>query len=134
LGEREIILKEKVNMSNEIGKKVWIIPDGFLPEKSNGDFVSHEAVCVLNTGNEKAEIDLTIYFEDREPMEDLTAVCEGRRTNHIRLDKIVDKNGEKIPVGVPYAIKVESSCPIVVQHSRMDTTQAEMTLMTTIAY
>jgi hypothetical protein len=121
-------------MSNEIGKKVWIIPDGFLPEKSNGDFVSHEAVCVLNTGDQDAEVKLTIYFEDREPMDKFFALCKARRTNHIRLDKIVDKQEKKIPVGVPYAIKVESNVPIVVQHSRMDTTQAEMTLMTTIAY
>lgn len=29
---------------------------------------------------------------------------------------------------------VESDVPIIVQHSRMDVSQAEMTLMTTIAY
>ena len=33
-------------------KKVWLIPDGFLPEDSSGKFVSHEAVCVLNTGDD----------------------------------------------------------------------------------
>lgn len=121
-------------MEKTIGKQIWIIPDGFLPEKSNGDFVSHEAVCVLNTGDKDAKISLTIYFEDREPMDKFFAACGARRTNHIRLDKIVDSEGNKIPVGVPYAIKVESDAPIVVQHSRMDTTQAEMTLMTTIAY
>ena len=116
------------------GKKVWLIPDGFLPEDSSGKFVSHEAVCVLNTGDEEARINLTIYFEDKEPMEVFTAVCGARRTNHIRLDKIANKDGKKIPVGVPYAILVESSVPVVVQHSRMDTTQSEMTLMTTMAY
>lgn len=121
-------------MSEGIGKNIWIIPDGFLPEKSNGDFNSHEAICVLNTSDETAEISITVYFENKEPMEKFVAVCEARRTNHIRLDKIMDESGEKIPVGIPYALKVESSVPIVVQHSRMDTTQAEMTLMTTIAY
>ena len=117
-----------------VGKENWIIPDGFLPEKSNGDFVSHEAVCVLNVGAEEAKINLTIYFQDREPMEGFFAVCGARRTNHIRLDKIVDAEGNKMPVGVPYAIMVHSNVPVVVQHSRMDTSQAEMTLMTTIAY
>ncbi|MBZ4644554.1 MAG: hypothetical protein PWR27_1112 [Petroclostridium sp.] len=121
-------------MSDAVGKKIWVIPDGFLPEKSNGDFVSHEAVCVLNTGEKDAHINITVYFEDREPMERFTAVCGAKRTNHIRLDKIEDADGQKIPVGVPYALKVESDQPIVVQHSRMDTTQAEMTLMTTMAY
>lgn len=117
-----------------LGSKIWIIPDGFLPLKSSGDFQSHEAVCVLNLGNKDANINLSIYFEDREPMENFKAVCGAKRTNHIRLDKIVDSQGNKIPVNIPYAIKVESDEPIIVQHSRMDTTQAEMTLMTTIAY
>ena len=117
-----------------IGKKMWVIPDGFLPKKSNGDFVSHEAICVLNTGDIDANINIHVYFENKEPMENFTAVCKAKRTNHIRLDKIVDCNGNKIPVGVPYALLVQSSQPIVVQHSRMDTSQAEMTLMTTMAY
>lgn len=118
----------------DIGKKVWIIPDGFLPTESTGAFNSHEAICVLNTSSETAEIELTIYFEDRAPIREINARCLGERTNHIRLDKITDVEGNKIPVGVPYAVKVESSQNIVVQHSRMDTTQSEMALMTTIAY
>ena len=117
-----------------VGKKIWIIPDGFLPEKSSGDFVSHEAVCVLNVGKIDANIKITVYFEDREPMENFFATCPAQRTNHIRLDQIKNAEGHKIPVGVPYALKVESDVPVVVQHSRMDTSQAEMTLMTTIAY
>lgn len=116
------------------GKTCWLIPDGFIPDVSSGAFISHEAVCVLNTGEGEAKIGLTIYFEDREPMEGFAAVCPARRTNHIRLDKIKNAAGEKIPSGVPYAIMVESDLPIIVQHSRMDTSQAEMTLMTTMAY
>lgn len=118
----------------EIGKKLWVIPDGFLPEKSNGDFVSHEAICVLNTGDKDAKLKITVYFEDREPMENFNSICSAKRTNHIRLDKLTDKDNNKIPVGVPYALLVESDQKIVVQHSRMDTTQAEMALMTSIAY
>ena len=51
-----------------------------------------------------------------------------------RLDKIKNADGVAIPHEVPYAILVESSVPVICQHSRMDVTQAEMTLMTTIAY
>ena len=36
--------------------------DGYHPEVSKGDvYVSHEAVCVLNVGNEDANIDITLY-------------------------------------------------------------------------
>lgn len=51
-----------------IGKRTWIIPDGFLQPKSTGDQISHEAVCVLNLTDDPADIHLTLYFEDRDPM------------------------------------------------------------------
>lgn len=38
-----------------------------------------QAVCVLNTGHQDAQIRLTYYFEDRDPMDQFTAV---------RIDKI----------------------------------------------
>lgn len=117
-----------------IGHKVWVIPDGYLPEKSSGGLISHEAICVLNTGEKDANIRITVYFEDREPMGKFYAMCVARRTNHIRLEGFADEDGNTIPLGVPYALKVESDEPVVVQHSRMDTTQAEMALMTVMGY
>lgn len=121
-------------MNNNLGEKTWIISDGYLPEKSNGSFISHESICVLNLTEETAKISITIYFEDRDPMEGFEALCNAKRTNHIRLEKIKDKIGNNIPRGVPYALKVESSSPIIVQHTRLDTTQAELSLMTTMGY
>ncbi len=116
------------------GKTTWLIPDGYMNPTQNGDFVSHEAVCALNVGDVDAHITLTIYFEDREPMTGFTAVCPARRTNHIRLDKLVSDKGEVIPHGVSYAVLVCSDVPVVMQHSRMDVSQPEMALMTTIPY
>lgn len=116
------------------GKKVWTIADGFMSSTEKGNYVSHEAVCVLNTSEKDATVKLTIFFEDREPLTGFSAVCPSMRTNHIRLDKITNDKGEKIPKDLSYAILVESDTEIVVQHSRMDVSQAEMTLMTTIAY
>lgn len=116
------------------GKKTWLVPDGYMNPTKNGDFVSHEAICALNTGDEDAHITLTIYFDDREPITGFTAVCPARRTNHIRLDKLVGPNGETFPYGVCYSVLCESDVPIVMQHSRMDVSQPEMALMTTIPY
>ncbi|MBM7570072.1 sensory rhodopsin transducer [Aquibacillus albus] len=117
-----------------IGKKKWIIPDGFLQPISTGDQISHEAVCVLNVEEEEAEIKMTFYFEDREPMTEFVTTCGAKRTHHIRLDKIKDANGDEVPRGVPYAIEVDSSVPIVIQHSRLDTSQEALALFTTMAY
>ena len=50
------------------------------------------------------------------------------------MDQLKDKEGNGVPIDVPYAMMVESDVEIIVQYSRMDTTQAEMALMTTMAY
>lgn len=116
------------------GSKVWFISDGYYPEFSSGKFTSHEAVCVLNPGKETAEIKITLYFEDRPKMGGFTASCQGERTNHIRMDLLKNHEGQGVPKGIPYAMMVESNTPIIVQYSRMDTSQAEMALMTTMAF
>lgn len=121
------------------GKTTWMIPDTYLQKKENSRSSdpadrSHEAICVLNTSDNDAHIALTLFFEDREPNTAFTSFCGARRTHHIRLDKIRDKDGNGIPEGVPYAILLQSTAPVVVQYSRLDTSAAEMALMTTIAY
>lgn len=115
------------------GEKHWVIPDGFIPPDSSGALTSHESVCVLNTSSEEALLRFTVFFEDREPLEDMLYVVPARRTKHIRTTSLL-KNGEGIPVGVPYAIEVKSDIPVIVQYSRLDATQAENALMSTMAY
>lgn len=116
------------------GKNLWIIGDGYMSDTKKDGYVSHEAVCVLNISGEKAHIAITVYFEDCEPMRGFSAVCENERTNHIRLDKIQNDRGEKIPRERPYALAISSDVPVIVQHSRMDVSSPDMALMTTIAY
>ena len=117
------------------GHRIWYIPDGYLPPTSYaGSLVSHEAVCVLNTGAENATVRLTIYFEDREPLRDLTSHVPAERTLHIRLDNPQHTGNHRLPAGVPYAIRVESDVPVIVQHSRLDATQPALALFTTMAY
>lgn len=123
-----------MKFGSTIGKHDWMIADGYMSDTVKGDYVSHEAVCVLNISGKTAHIDLTLYFEDDEPLRGFHAVCENDRTNHIRLDKLVNDDGVRIPRNKPYAILVESDQPIVVQCSRLDVSQPEYSLMTTIAY
>ncbi len=127
-------IREEKNMSKAYGKKTWLIPDCFLNSKSRNESISHEAICVINTSDVDAQIKLTLYYEDREMVTDFSSFCGACRTHHIRLDKIRSEKGEMIPRDVPYAMLVESNTPIVVQYSRLDTSEVEMALMTTIAY
>ncbi|MCP1182071.1 sensory rhodopsin transducer [Paenibacillus sp. 1781tsa1] len=115
------------------GHTYWVIPDGYIPPESSGTLESHESICVLNTSATDAELHITIYFEDREPLEDMVAEVQARRTKHIRTASL--QSGEhSIPSGVPYAITVSSNIPVIIQYSRLDTTQPELALMSVMAY
>ena len=113
------------------GARVWLIPDGYIPQESSGSQESHEAICVLNTSDEEARLSISFYFEDREPIKDILVTVPPERTRHVRTDAI---EGVTLPRGVPYAIRVESNVPVTVQCSRMDTTQPALSLMTAMAY
>lgn len=111
---------------------VKYIPDGFWHSRGNGLFPSHEAICVINPYNEKIVVSLTLYFEDRDKMDGFAVPVEAERTLHIRMDKLVSDKGQMVPQDVPYAIRIECGKDIPIQYSRMDTSQAEMALCTTI--
>lgn len=117
----------------EYGHKLWYIPDGYIPPESSGTLTSHESICVLNVNEAAAQLEITIYFEDREPIERIPVTVDGRRTKHIRTASL-ERDGQKIPFNVPYAIEVRSDIPVLVQYSRLDSTQAANALMTTVAF
>ena len=47
-------------MSREMneGARVWLVPDGFIPEESSGSLQSHEAICVLNASEGEARLSI----------------------------------------------------------------------------
>lgn len=114
--------------------KTWLIPDMFWPaDTAPGVYISHEAICILNTSDEDSKVDIVLYYEDREPVCLPTQVCPARRTSHIRMDKILTSEGEHITRGIGYAALVKCSVPVSVQYTRVDTTQAANAMMTTMA-
>ena len=118
-----------------IGKKIWAIAEGYIPSKSTGpgpEFTSHETVCILNTSNQQAEIEIMIYFSDRDPAGPFRFTVDGKRSKHIRFNDL--KDPEVVPRDTDYASVISSNIPIVVQHTRLDTRQAENALLSTIAY
>jgi len=116
------------------GKKHWFVPDGYLPPESSHGVPSHEAACLLNVGDRDARVRFTFYFEDRDPLGPSELILEARRTRHVRLDDASAIGGIELPRATPYAYAVESDVPIVVQHSRLDTSAGAYTLFTTVAY
>ncbi len=123
-------------MAHAIGRRVWAIPEGWLPAFSDGKggraLESHEAACLLNAGDADAHVTLTVFFRDREPAGPYRVVVPARRTLHLRFNDLRDP--EPIPKGTDYASVLESDVPIVVQHTRLDSRQSANALMTTIAF
>ena len=122
----------------KMGKKTWLVADCYwpevAPEQQTQAYQSHEAICVLNTGEQDAHVAITLYFEDRAPFCGFTAACPAQRTHHVRMDKIRAASGETVPPATPYAVMVKSDVPVLVQYSRLDATQPNLTLMTTLGY
>lgn len=122
-------------MNPAVGRKLWVIAEGYIPPASHGpapEMVSHETACLLNAGDDDAHIRITIYFSDREPVGPYHITVPARRTLHMRFNEL--HQPESIPRGTDYSSVIESDVPIVVQHTRLDSRQAEEALMSTIAY
>lgn len=118
-----------------LGVRRWIIPEGYIPAGSHGpapQFTSHETACILNTGDHDAKITITIYYSDREPVGPYRLVVPAKRTKHLRFNDLNDP--EPIPRDTDFASVIESDIPVVVQHTRLDSRQAENALLSTMAY
>jgi hypothetical protein len=118
-----------------IGRRRWAIAEGYIPSASTGPepaMTSHETACILNVGDEEARVSIWVYFSDREPAGPYRLTVGPRRTAHVRFNDLGDP--EPVPRDTAYASVIESTVPIVVQHTRLDSRQAENALLSTIAY
>jgi hypothetical protein len=118
-----------------IGRKHWAIAEGWIPSWSHGpepEMLSHETACLLNTSNRDAEVRITIFYTDRDPVGPYRVTVPARRTKHVRYNDL--KDPEPIPKATNYASTIDSDVPIVVQHTRLDSRQAENALVTTMAF
>lgn len=119
----------------KIGKKVWAIAEGYIPDFSTGpepQLTSHETVCILNATHKDAKIKITIFFADREPVGPYKLTVPAQRTKHVRFNDL--GNPAPIPKDADYSSVIVSSVPVVVQHTRLDSRQAANALLSTIAY
>jgi hypothetical protein len=122
-------------MDIAIGKKRWAIAEGYIPPASTGEsreLTSHETLCLLNATEKDAQVTITVFFADRDPAGPYRITVPSRRTRHIRFNDFTEP--QPIPHNTDFASIVESDVPIVVQHTRLDSRQAALALMSTIAF
>jgi hypothetical protein len=118
-----------------IGRKHWAIAEGYIPSQSSfaePSLMSHETACILNATDTVAHIRITIFFADREPIGPYQVSVAARRTLHLRFNDL--KDPAPVPRDTDYASVFESDVPIIVQHTRLDSRRAEVSLLSTIAY
>jgi hypothetical protein len=118
-----------------VGHTIWAIAEGYIPSRSVSeahDLVSHEAACFLNTGGCDAHIQITLFFKDRDPVGPYRLTVGAQRTLHMRFNDL--NQPEPVPRDTSYASLIESDVPVVVQHTRLDSRQPPMALLSTVAF
>jgi len=115
----------------EHGHLTWFFPDGDLPPAGDGSFKGHESLIILNPNERDAEVKLTVYFEDREPATPPAQIVKGRRVRCIRMDQPI--GSFQVPFG-QYALKLESTVPVICQIGRADVRQPNLTYYTVMGF
>jgi hypothetical protein len=119
----------------DVGRTKWALAEGYIPAGSVSEdraFVSHEAVCILNATKDDAQIAITLFFADREPVGPYRVTVPARRTAHVRFNDLTDP--QPVPRDTDYSSIIESSVPVVVQYTRLDSRNPSIALMSTLAF
>ncbi|MBR2374904.1 MAG: hypothetical protein IKA88_01305 [Clostridia bacterium] len=117
-----------------VGKKNWVIPDCELPPEGEGVLKGHESVVIVNDSNKKAVIKVTLYFVEDAAYENITWEVEPKKVKCFRMNNVEHMCGYVVPLETQYAMKLESSQPIVVQYGRLDNRQTNLAYYTTLAF
>ena len=122
-------------MNGAVGRRYWAVAEGYIPPASAGttrELTGHETLCILNAGEEEARVEISGYFADRAPAGPFVFSVGARRTRHLRFNDFTDP--EAVPKGTDFSSVVRASVPVVVQHTRLDTRQPALALLSTMAF
>jgi hypothetical protein len=132
----QIVLELTRSLTMEsLGRKRWAIAEGYIPSESSFTdpaLMSHETACILNAGDRNANVHITLFFSDRDPAGPYLITVGARRTLHLKFNDLNDP--KPVPRDTAYSSVFESDVPIVVQHTRLDSRRAEVSLLSTTAY
>jgi len=122
-------------MPKSIGRCAWAVAEGYIPPTSTEgkrQLTSHETICILNAGDEDAQVEVTVYFSNRAPVGPYRFKVEAKRTSHLRFNEFTDP--EPVPKDTDFSSVIVSSVPVVVQHTRLDSRQAALASLSTMAF
>lgn len=101
------------------GKKVWVFPDAELPPVGENPIPGHESIIITNTGDAVANIKITLFYTDKEPVSFATTVS-ARRVHCLRTNEEKDFGAFTAKFEEQYAILLESDVPVVAQYGRAE--------------
>ena len=119
------------------GKKSWFLVDGYRlsprPDPRTA-YEGHESVMILNPNPADAHVKISIYFEEREPVEDIELLVPAKRVRAFRTDEAERLNGCRLEVGEQYSMAFRSDTGVVIQYGRLDVQQPNMAYMALIGH
>jgi hypothetical protein len=122
--------------SHGTGAYTWYFPDGDRPPVDNGPAEAHESLMILNTSQHPANVELDLYWTDKEPILGIKVRVEAERVRCLRVPWFEDPNDAQrveIPFRTQYAIRVRSDVPVICQYGRLEVIPNHM-LYTTMGY
>jgi hypothetical protein len=120
---------------NTAGKKTWAFAGGHIPVESTGsepENTSRDEFCFLNAGLEEAQVEITLFYSDRDPVGPYSLKILPRRVRRIRINDLI--NPEAPPLGKDYGALVESNRPLVVQLERTDTSRPGKAILSSMGF
>ena len=118
------------------GKKQWFIVDGYRPAPTpdpRAVYEGHESIMILNPNPKDAHVLISVYFEDRDPVENIPYLVPAKRIRCFKSHESEVLGGLEIGVGVQYSMQIKSDVGVIVQYGRLDVQQSNMAYMALMA-
>jgi hypothetical protein len=118
-----------------MGRKIWAIPDGYIPLKSTGrepESGSQDRITILNLNDYAAEIKITIFYQNQDPVNDYSLKVDSRRVKSLRINDLIDP--EPVFLNKPYSMLIEADIEIIVQFTKKNSAHRNIAIMGTIGF
>ena len=118
------------------GAKTWYFPDGDRPPVDHGLIEAHESLMILNVCQQPANVELDLYWTDKEPTLGIHVRVEAERVRCLHVPWFDDPHEAQrveVPFRTQYAIRVRSDVPVICQYGRLEVIPNHM-LYTTMGY
>ncbi len=117
------------------GKLDWAFSGGRSPFLSHGnepEFISHDKISILNTSEEEVVLEFFIFYENEQPFGTYEVKVKPGRLRKVRFNELIDPAAIKLDRN--YGCLIKANFPVVIQFSRMYTSQKANAIMGTMAF